>query len=177
MHALGRRGLLQSVAALIGVAAMPPAGAQALFAGAESLPQDKMNLLTAVADTVIPATDTPGAVEAGVPAMFDKLVANWASGTHRAQILAALQAIEAETQRLSGAGFAALSPARRYEILSAFDRAHMSEPGYAKLRELVIALYYLSEPGSTIELRYEQSPGKWEPSLPVTEQTRNYGGL
>ena len=41
-------------------------------------------------------------------------------------------------------------------------------------RRLVFALYYLSEAGATQELRYEHVPGAWEPSIPVTADTRGW---
>jgi gluconate 2-dehydrogenase gamma chain len=205
MHMIGRRSLLQNVLLLAGVAIAPGAAAASLFEGPESLQAETMALLTAVADTMIPATDTPGAVGAGVPAAFDKLVANWASPAQRTQLLAALAAIDTKA-----GGFVALSPAKRFEMLAAHDRANpgtpllaklkdeqdkgsagspgyakvketqekaaVLTPDYAKLKELIVTLYYLSEVGSTVELRYEHSPGAWEPSLPVTAETRVEGG-
>lgn len=176
MKDIGRRGLLQAVLALAGVAAVPQLAGASVFQGPASLPADTMKLVSAFADTVIPATDTPGAVGAGVPAMFEKLLANWASATQRVELLGVLRAIDTEAGQVSGTGFAALQSTRRFEILSAYDRTHAGEPAYAKLKELVIVLYYLSETGSTVELRYEHAPGAWEPSIPVTAETRNYGG-
>ena len=35
----------------------------------------------------------------------------------------------------------------------------------------------LSEPGMTQELAYEHAPGAWQPSIPVTPETRPAGGL
>jgi gluconate 2-dehydrogenase gamma chain len=37
-------------------------------------------------------------------------------------------------------------------------------------------LYYYSEPALTHELAYEHSPGEWLPSIPVTPETRPWGG-
>lgn len=171
IDALNRRSLLRSIMLLAGVAATPAAGASALFAGPQSLPAPTMSLLSAVADTMIPVTDTPGALAAGVPESFGKLLANWASPEQRTQLLGALEAIDAKA-----GGFVALPPAKRLELLSAHDKAAAADPGYARLKELLVTLYYLSEIGSTVELRYEHSPGAWEPSLPVTAETRNWGG-
>lgn len=168
---MNRRSMLQAVMLLAGVAATPAAGAKALFAGPESLPAGTMVLLTAVADTMIPATDTPGAVAVGVPASFGKLIANWASPAQRTQLLGALQAIDTQS-----GGFAALSPAKRFDMLGAYDRANAADLGYATLKDLLVTLYYLSEIGCTVELRYEHVPGAWEPSLPVTAETRTWGG-
>ncbi len=50
-------------------------------------------------------------------------------------------------------------------------------PGYVKLKELVIALYYNSETAMTKELIYEHVPGKFVPSLPVTPETRPFAGV
>jgi hypothetical protein len=47
---------------------------------------------------------------------------------------------------------------------------------YAALKDLLINLYYLSEPGATVELRYEHVPGVWEASTPITAETRAWAG-
>jgi gluconate 2-dehydrogenase gamma chain len=172
----GRRGVLQGVLLLAGVAAVPGVSAKALFTGPESLPPATMVLLGAVADTLIPATDTPGAVQAGVPQMFSRLLANWASEKQRTQLLSALQAINAMAVAEKGVEFDTLAPATRFEMLDAYDRAGTGGVDYARLKDLLVTLYYMSEAGATVELRYVHSPGAWEPSLPVTAETRNPGG-
>lgn len=203
MYSVGRRGLLQQALLIVGASAIPQAAARSLYEGVTPLPAETAKLLTAVADTMIPQTDTPGAVAARVPEAFGNLLVNWASPARRAQLLAALQVIDAKA-----GGFVALSPAKRFEMLDAHDRASAAPPvtaqlkdeqdkgaagnsgytkeakgkaeapvpDYAKFKELIVTLYYLSEIGSTVELRYEHNPGAWEPSIPVTVETRNYGG-
>lgn len=176
MGILGRRELLQSALTLVGVGLAPHAAARAFFEGPASLPDTTMALVTAVADTIIPTTDTPGAAEAGAPAMFGKLLANWASPKQRSQLLGALEAIDAQGRRETTQGFAAMTAAQRFEVLSAFDAAHVAEPGYGLLKSLLVTLYYYSEIGATVEHRYEHAPGVWEPSIPVTAETRSAGG-
>lgn len=75
---------------------------------------------------------------------------------------------------MKGSAFAALPKAARFELLDAYDKALTGGPDYARLKELLVALYYLSEIGATVELRYEHVPGAWVPSLPFTAQTRTY---
>lgn len=176
MHEIGRRHLLQSVLALAGVVTATPTLAKALFEGPASLLAESQGLLTAVADTLVPETDTPGAAQAGVPVQFDKLLANWASAKRREDLLAALGAIDARAREAHGLSFAVLNGAQRFDVLSAHDKASAADPGYARLKSLLVTLYYLSEVGATVELRYEHAPGAWEPSIPVTPETRNYGG-
>jgi hypothetical protein len=49
-------------------------------------------------------------------------------------------------------------------------------PDYYKLKDLLVTAYYMSEPGATQELRYEHIPGAWEPSIPLTKDTRAWAG-
>ena len=218
---LDRRALLQRAFMIAGVAVMP-GGAEAFAAAAKSetrlLDQNRFALLTSVADTILPKTDTPGAVDVGVPGLVDSLLRNWASPEHRADIIAALDAIDAGAKQSKGKAFAQLTPAERHEFLAAHDVAalkpppkepasnplakaptvgdpktgklkqtpppsvtnrygpRVTSPGYAKLKELIVILYYFSEPALTQELVYEHAPGQWRPSLPVTPETRAFGG-
>lgn len=196
-----RREMLQGIAALIGAAALP---ADALAAprrrarASRFLDARRMALLSAVADTMIPQTDTPGALAAKVPAKFDALLLNWASPARRVELLGVLTRIDATAMAAEKAGFASLSPAKRADVLTAFDAAALknvpdtrklsgmaammagpsvADPGYGKLRELIISLFFYSEEALTSVLTYEHSPGGWTPSIKVTPQTRNSGGL
>ena len=75
--------------------------------------------------------------------------------------------------RAAGAsGLAAMPAAKQLEVVTAFDKAKFADPTYRKFKNLILSLYYISEPGATQELRYEHAPGAWEPSIPVTADTR-----
>ncbi|MBC2670107.1 gluconate 2-dehydrogenase subunit 3 family protein [Novosphingobium piscinae] len=178
MLELDRRNLLAVVAGLIGAAALPSGALAAAATPARAgLDPATRALVTAVADTLIPRTDTPGARDAGVPAVFAALMRDWASAERRATCLGALQAIDTAAQTTAGQPFARLSPARRTAVLTAHDAARLgSDAGYTMTKELLVALYYLSEPGATRELRYEHAPGAWEASIPLTAQTRAWAG-
>nr|WP_159931264.1 gluconate 2-dehydrogenase subunit 3 family protein [Oceanicoccus sp. KOV_DT_Chl] len=47
---------------------------------------------------------------------------------------------------------------------------------FPKLKELVVVGYYTSEIGATEELRYNPMPMTYKGDIPVTEDTRNWGG-
>ena len=143
MEHLGRRTMLRNIMLLAGISAVPQGSAKALFEGPRSLPPSTRTLLAAVADTIIPETDTPGAAGAGVPAAFDKLVANWASPAQRAKLVGALDAVEAVARSERKASFATLDPEQRFALLDAYDRAQAGGGDYARLKELVVTLYYL----------------------------------
>lgn len=183
---MDRRLLLQRALVLVGstmvlgaCATLPDA---AVAAEPFALTPAQSATLTALADTIIPVTDTPGAVAAGVPAQVEQMMAHWAAPANRTEMLAALGRIE-----VLGGGFSALSPERRYELLHPHDAAALvvtaapagdlvaqmagpkrADQGYASLRELVITLYYYSEIALTQELEWVQIPGRWDPSVPLT---------
>lgn len=193
---MDRRSLMQRAFLLIGATAIP---ADALLAaqaakGKKFLDAPRFKLLTAFADTIVPATDTPGAVAAGVPAKLDGMLATWASPEGRKAIVEALDRIDVAAQGTMEKGFAALSPADREAVLRPHDIAALAkvpppavlpkrlnpfapanwvaDSGYLKAKELVVSLYYSSEIAMTQELIYEHVPGTWEPSIKVTENTR-----
>ncbi|MBV1687831.1 gluconate 2-dehydrogenase subunit 3 family protein [Novosphingobium sp. G106] len=122
----------------------------------------------------MPRTDTPGARDALVPARFDALMRAWASPQTQSDFQRVLDEIEVAARPVDSKGIAALSAPQQLEIVSAYDRAKMRDPAYNRFKTLILSLYYISEPGATQELRYEHVPGAWEPSIPVTADTRAY---
>lgn len=199
---MDRRSLLESALLLMGVTATASFSTEAFAKAAASpkpfLDQKSFTLLSAIADTIIPKTDTPGAIDAHVPAKFDALLVNWASPEHRVQLTGAMTKIDDLAREKQAKGFADLTPDQRKDLLSAHDivslkpvprtdkltgmRAMMAgpsvaDPGYAKLKELIVLLYYYSEEALTTELVYEHSPGGWTPSVKATPETRATGGL
>lgn len=177
MIELDRRQMLEGIGALIGLAALPAEALAAAVGKAPSLDKPTTALVTAFADTLIPLTDTPGAVQVGVPAQFDALMHDWAGPARRTAYLEALGAIDDEAKAQTGKPLALLTPAQRKAVLVPYDARNLaSDMRYASLKDLIINLYYLSEPGSTVELRYEHNPGVWEASTPMTAQTRAWAG-
>jgi hypothetical protein len=184
---MDRRSLLERAMMLAGAMAMPDFGATAVAEAAGGagryLDASAFALLGAVAETIVPRTDTAGASDAGVPASFDALLANWASPQHRDDLTQALAKIDGAARKDHGAGFTGLPLAVRTAFLSAYDVLALApsggtafDPGYRRLKELIVTLYYLSKPALTEELSYEHSPGQWKPSIPVTAETRAAGG-
>lgn len=198
---MDRRSLLAQMAALVGATAAgglsPSALAKATAGTKRYLDAPSYALLQSVADTMVPRTDTPGAIDAKVPATIDALLVNWASGERRYALTQALLAIDARARTETGKGFAAIDADARTTLLTVHDAAALKvvpgkvvgsgmaamragppvvDPAYAKLKELIVLAYYLSEPALTQELTYVHAPGEWKPSIPVTPDTRPEGG-
>jgi len=201
VNEMDRRGMLGRIAAIVGATAAgalsPSALANAASTPKRFLDAPVFSLLAAVSETIVPRTDTPGAIDAGVPATVDALLLNWASGERRYALTQALARIDARSRAEHGKGFAELVPEDRHALLVAHDVAALkvdpnapklsgiaammagpavADRAYAKLKELIVLAYYMSEPALTHELSYEHAPGEWQPSIPVTLQTRPAAG-
>jgi len=193
---MDRRSLLQRALVLAG-ASVALSACDALTGtgpAASKLAGEQVELLSAIADTIVPTTDTPGAIAAGVPQAFDTLFSEWASPDRRKELVAAMDAID----RLGGVnGFAALPAEKRVALLTRHDAAALTpapqgraapggmlsvgppvtDPGYAKLKELIVVLFYLSESALTHDLEWEHDPGSWRPSVPITPGMRAQGSM
>jgi len=101
MSVLDRRGLLTGAAAILGVELAAPL-ARALAAEAApgfaashaafSAPQ--RSLVAAISECIVPTTDTPGAIAAGVPAFIEMMIADWYQPTDRQEFLDGLGIFE-----------------------------------------------------------------------------------
>jgi hypothetical protein len=198
---LDRRSMLERALALVGATAAAefsvPALAKSAAVAKPYLDVPLFTLLSAVADTIIPHTDTPGAVDVRVPALIDALLVNWASGPRRYELTQALTKIDQAALDKEGKSFVTLAHDDRERFLMVYEGTAMqllppsgdakgikalmsgpryADPGYGKLKQLIILLYYASEPALTQELTYVHAPGEWKPSIPVTPDTRPAGG-
>lgn len=220
---LDRRSLLQRALVLAGVAVLP-GGAEVLAAAASGakrqLDPARYAVLTALADTIVPKTATPGALDANVPQNVDALLGAWASPKHKAEIVGAIDEIDGLARAKHQRPFAILTPVERAGVLGPYDAAALkpapkpappaiavgaapttadpqsgklkqeapqtmedrmsprfANPGYGKLKELIVILFYYSEAALTHDLAYEHAPGEWQPSIPITPATRPWGGV
>lgn len=173
---LDRRALLLGAVFLVGGAAAVTrfASSRRTVADRSSLGGDQLALLERIVDIIIPDTDTPGAVAAGVPEFLRDLLAEWASDQTRTQFQGVLEAIDKSAWARFGAGFLELSTERRLEALRRFDDEAIgrADPAYLNFKQLVLVGYYQSEIGATQELRFELVPGAWRSCLPLTEVGR-----
>lgn len=172
---VNRRAMLLGVVVLLGGAAalsrFARKSAGTAPADGPALSAEQFALLEQIVDVMIPATDTPGALAAGVPVFIRQMLVEWASPASRAEIAGVLEGIEKHAWAKFGAAFVELQPERRHEVVRSFDedRVTRQEPAYGKFKYLVLAGYYQSEIGATQELRYELIPGAWRSCVPYSE--------
>lgn len=121
-------------------------------------------LVAALSERVMPTTDTPGAIAAGVPDYIEHMLGDWAVDDDRAAILGGLAAIDARSLADYRVSAAHASPEQQDALLTLAMNGRL--PGAAAFfdafRQLVITGYFTSEVGVTQERVYLPVPGKYD---------------
>jgi gluconate 2-dehydrogenase gamma chain len=138
-----------------------------------ALDTDQVQMIALLADAILPRSDTPGALDVGVPAWIDLVLADYFSDTHRLAFLADLNAIDQAAVARSGAHLATLKGAGLLAIIAPLDAATGStdltgaQRGYVRLKELVIHGYFTSKPVQQDLLKVVIVPGRFDADVPV----------
>src|SRR5919198_4950822 len=90
------------------------------------LTAEQLKQVTAIAEHIIPATDTPGAREAGVPQFVDTMLAEYYTKEERDRFLGGLTELDARARREYGRVFLAGTAAQQRELLEKVDREALS---------------------------------------------------
>lgn len=182
---LDRRDALAGMAAMFGAGLFAPI-ARAAAAGVTpeidwppSTPvftDDQRALVSVLSERVMPSTDTPGAIAAGVPAFIEKMLADWALPDDRKPILAGLDAIEARSQADYGLAAARATPEQQDALLTLAmeDKLPGGADFFDKFRQLVLTGYFTSEIGITQEREYLPVPGRYDGAFPYSQVNKVY---
>ena len=138
--------------------------------------------LTEVADTILPATKTPGAKEANVGPFIAVMVRDCYKPEDQQIFVKGLQQLEAACQQQHKQGFLACTPAQRTALLTALD-AEQKEYSKTKpreapnhyfrmIKELTLLGFFTSEVGATKALRYLPVPGRYTGDVPYKKGDR-----
>jgi hypothetical protein len=147
--------------------------------------------VSAMAELILPQTDTPGAKAVRVNEFIDHIVADWYSDEDRVRFLAGLADVDARTQSLFKKDFVDASPEQQSEILRALGeemaqatealanaprgyRGADPEPGdnfYFMFRQLTLIGYFTSEAGFMQQLHEEIIPGRFDGCIPFEAPT------
>jgi hypothetical protein len=135
-----------------------------------------MRTITAMADQIIPKTDTPGAVDVGVPAFIDRMLAGYYQDKERTIIRTGLGAVSTDGAELAGKHFADLTSEQQVTLMTEYDRLAYSprpagsDPDFFRLiKELTIVGFCTSEAGATKLMNYNQTPGPYRGDVPLSE--------
>lgn len=133
-------------------------------------------LMTALSERVMPITDTPGAIAAGVPDFIEKVLADWALPEDRRPILAGLDAVEARSQADYKLAADKATPEQQDALLTLAmdDKLPGGAEFFDKFRQLVLTGYFTSEIGITQEREYLPVPGRYDGAFPVSQVSKVY---
>jgi gluconate 2-dehydrogenase gamma chain len=133
-------------------------------------------LVAALSERVLPTTDTPGAIAAGVPGYIEKLLADWSGPDDRQPILAGLAAIEARSVQDHQLSAAKASPAQQDALLTLAmnDQLPGGKAFFEPFRQMVVTGYYTSEIGMTQEREYLPVPGEYDGAFAYSRVNKVY---
>lgn len=140
-----------------------------------------------LAEAIIPKTDTPGAIEAGVPGWIEVIVKDCLEPVDQKLITDGLAAIMLRCTKDHGKGFDQLTPAEQVAFLTAYDKEtqleweklHKDEKPIRltflrQFKELTKFCYVNSEVGATQAFNFQLVPGKWVPDMPLEPGMKAY---
>jgi hypothetical protein len=194
---LSRRDLALSIGAIWAAVAIPgEVFAQGLTWTPQALSAGQARTLDVAAELIMPATDTPGAREAGVPAFVDRAIGIYCSPAEAQSLKAGLDRMDADARREFNAGFTTITPAQQASLLTRYEaegRARRAAPAtvgrgdtetgltnaapptppapafFPLLRELVTVGYFTSKIGATQAVKYDPFPGAYHGCVPLRD--------
>jgi hypothetical protein len=178
---LERRAVLRRVAWLLGGAVSAPA-ALAILQGCSAkdapsaaawtpkfLKGPQKDIVTAIADTILPKTDTSGALDANVPAFIDSMLADVYDAAAQARFNRGFAEFEGFLER-DAAGRTAFVKESLEKALAADDAD--GKPFILMARELTLLGFYTSQVGIAENMEYSQAPGPFHGCVPISKMSK-----
>jgi hypothetical protein len=176
-----RRELLKMIAALTGGAFI---GGELLtgcnsadkVGGGLSFSKADLLFLDEVAETILPATKTPGAKAVHTGAFIEKMVNDTYDETNQAIFHKGIATLDEASKKNNGKSFMDATAGQRTSLLNSIDKEakeyqktkkQTDPPHYfTMIKQLTILGYFTSKPGATEALRYMAVPGKYVGDYP-----------
>lgn len=131
------------------------------------LTSDQLALVRELGEIIIPTTDTPGAIAAGVHDFINHFAVYCASTAEQQSLVAGLTRIETSAQSRFNKPFLSASKTQQIKLLTHMEQAAdgftAADRDFIKqLKALVLFGYYTSEIGASQELAYLTIPGGYK---------------
>jgi hypothetical protein len=139
------------------------------------LTSDQRSLVAAISERIIPTTDTPGAIAAGVPAYIEMMLADWYEPTDRNEFMTGLGVLEGHARVQFNRPFAGLAPEEQDLVLTQAMTGRISGLAgnfFEHCRQLTVMGYYTSEVGCKQERVYLPVPGHYDGKYPYAQVRR-----
>jgi gluconate 2-dehydrogenase gamma chain len=175
---IGRREAIRRAALLAGVVLAPHwltlADSARPLAQARYLTPAQLASAGAIADRIIPRTDTPGAADVGVPAFIDLLYGEFMTDGERQLLTTGLVDVETAATAAHGAPFPTLAADRQDVLLQNIAGAEKDRDGgfFGLIRSATVLGYFTSEQVGRNVLHYDPVPGRYEGCIPIEQVGR-----
>lgn len=181
---MNRRELLRSIALLTGASVV---GAEFLLSGCKnpaagtlSFSPAMIDLLNEVAETILPATDTPGAKAAEVGNFMKVMVSDCYTPAQQSAFLAGIKDLDKQAQSAKQKSFLNCTANERHELLTGLEkdakkyndeRKDKKDPAhyYTMMKQLTLWGFFSSKTGMTETLRHIPVPGRYDGNAPYTK--------
>jgi gluconate 2-dehydrogenase gamma chain len=127
--------------------------------------------VTAIADRILPKTDTPGALDVGVPAFIDLMYGEYLTPEEKRVLAAGLAGVDAASTTKSKRPFRELAPADQDALLKEIAAASQDKEKtfFHLIKELTVLGYFSSEPIGKHVLHYDPIPGRYDACIPLSD--------
>ncbi len=146
------------------------------------LSASQRDIVSRVVDVMIPRTDTPGAVDVGVPGFIDLMLKDVYTQADRDRYVAGLTDFDATALSENGKQFVALELQQQVALVRKFHdaalgeerrlpraHAHLQRPFILMTKELTLLGFFTSQVGATQVLQYVAVPGSYHGCIPVDQ--------
>lgn len=157
------------------------------------LSPDQVEQLAWVCETIIPRTDTPGAMDAAVPEFVLNMVNDWLSTDERKVFLEGLAELQSLSAQEHSAKFAELETQQRIALLESLENDAQDSPWYdfgniqrdyvegapfiCQIKELTIFGFYSSEVGAKQVLRHKPMPMSFDGELALGQEDSSWSTI
>ncbi|MEX0686952.1 MAG: gluconate 2-dehydrogenase subunit 3 family protein [Balneolales bacterium] len=139
--------------------------------------KSQARLITKLSDIIIPADDTPGASDAGVPAFIESMVSEIYDENAREKFMKSLKAFDEMAKEQHGKKYVDLDSKLQFEFADHQNKLALrsetnGQPGvvfFFMMKELTLLGFFTSETGATETLRYLPVPGRYDGCVPFEE--------
>ena len=130
---------------------------------------DQKKVVEEIADTIIPATDVPGAKRAGVGPFIIMMIHDCYPKDIQATFIEGVNEVEKKATSKFDQAFVAMDAVKRKALLEEFREAEdgKEKDFFLLIRELTFLGYFTSEIGATQALNYVQVPGNYDGCRPL----------
>ena len=144
------------------------------------LSPEQGQLVSEMADTIFPTTDTPGAKDVFVHEFMDLMLKDCSDEKTQQAFLSGIAEVDTDAQNAYGKAFAKCSDEQKLELLNSLDQAARAKvkaglqpgeeaPFILTFKQLTFLGYFTSEAVGTTVLKYDPIPGNYDGCIALDE--------